>query len=78
MVVQKKNINDYGNFFPIGIHYHISGILKHYIAFGKAKIGVHLSLLNFSEKLYIRKHALDIVPHNITYFDDVTPENNLE
>lgn len=38
--------------------------------------GVPLDVLNLRYKLYDRKHVLDIVPHNIPYFDDVTYGNN--
>lgn len=32
-------------------------------------IGVPLSVLNFSCKLYVPKYVRDIIPHNIPYFD---------
>ena len=74
MVVQKKKlkkISDYGIILPIGVLSRIFvffTIQKHDIMFGKAKTGGHLSLLNFSDKLYIRKHVSDIVPYNIPHF----------
>lgn len=67
-----KKINDYGIIFPIGVPSHICGIFtiqKHDIIFGEAEISVPLSVLNFSYKLYVRKHVPDIVPHNFPHFD---------
>lgn len=33
-------------------------------------------MLNLSDKMYVKKHVTDIVPHNNPYFDDMTLENN--
>lgn len=46
------------------------------IVFGEAKMGVPLGVLNLRYKLYVLKHGIDIVPHNIPYFNDVTLETN--
>lgn len=44
--------------------------------FGEAKISVPLGVLNLRYKLYVRKHVLYIISHNIPHFDDVTHESN--
>ncbi|CAI8618210.1 unnamed protein product [Vicia faba] len=44
--------------------------IEHDIVFGEAKIGVPLSVLNFSYKMYARKHVLDIALHSIPYFEN--------
>lgn len=49
--------------------------------FDESEIGVPLTMLNFSYKLYVRKHVPDINPHNIPYFvesDMVIGENILD
>lgn len=75
IVVHKKKlkkISDYDIIIPIGIPSHISvisTIKKYDIVFGEADIGVHLSLLNFRYKLYVRKHIPYILPPNVPHFD---------
>ncbi|CAI8609311.1 unnamed protein product [Vicia faba] len=74
-LVQKKKlkkINDHGIIHSIGVPSHISVIFtiqKHNIVFGEADIDVPLGLLNFSYKLYVRKHVPNIAPHNIPHFN---------
>lgn len=65
-----KKISDYGIILPTMVPSHISGIIQKYdIMFGEAETGVPLSVLNFSYKLYVRKHVPHIVPHNIPHLD---------
>lgn len=81
-LVQKKKlkkISDDGIILPIGVNSHNSGIFtikNQGIVFGEAEVGVPLGVLSLRYKLYFRKHVLDIVPHNIPYFDVMTLDNN--
>lgn len=69
-VVQKKvkKNSDYSTILPIRVPSHIFGVLinqKHDIMIGEADIGVPLSQLNLSHKMYV----LDIALHNILHVD---------
>lgn len=66
------NIGDYGIILPIGVPSHMYGIFtiqNHDIVLGKVEIGLPISVLSFSYKLYVRKHVLDTIPHNTPHFD---------
>lgn len=75
IVVQKKKlkkISDYVIILPIEVLSHVYGVLinkKHDIVFCEVGIGVPLSVLNFSYRLYVKKHVPDIALLDIPYFE---------
>lgn len=75
-------ISDYGRIIPIGVPSHIYGVLinqKYDFVFSEVGIGVPFSVLNFSYRLYVKKHVPDIALHDIPYSDkfDLAADGNV-